>query len=203
MMVLLEGGLGGDALVVAEFPERKELEGLSISEIAAQQGGRSSTDVVIDLLEIGDPGMVVHSISPHDLENFMRQPYVSTSSDGGNPTFGESLPHPRYYGAFARKINEYVNRRKIIDLPFAIRAATSLPAEILGLSDRGQIRPGFVADLVVFDPTRFKDEATFEDPHQFASGLSFLFLAGELAVEQDRYTGLLAGRPLRQGIQKN
>ena len=195
---LLETGLGGGAIVVSEFPLRPDLEGRSISEIGQQQGDRSAVETVVGILEQGDPGVVVHSIDQGDLERFMRQPYVSTSSDGGNPVFGESLPHPRAYGAFARKIGKYAVQDGVVDLPFAIRAATSLPAEVLGLDDRGTIRTGFAADLIVFDPQQFTDVATFEKPHQYSVGLSYMLIAGQLVLENDRYTGVLAGRALRR-----
>ena len=130
----------------------------------------------------------------------MAKPYISTSSDGGNPVFGEGLPHPRSYGAFPHKLREYVLDKQVISMPFAIRAATSLPAEVLGLEDRGLIQEGYVADIVVFDPDTISDKATFREPHQFSVGIAYLIIDGKIVIDHDEYTGVLAGKPLKSTL---
>ena len=199
MYRMVEGGLGPEVMVIAKFDQRPEWEGMNIAEVSRVLG-LSPTEAAIELVVLGDPSIVVHSLNPDDVERFMSKPYVSTSSDGGNPVFGEDLPHPRSYGAFPRKLREYVLNKYVISMEFAIRAATSLPAEILGLQDRGLIREGYVADIVVFDPEKISDKATFSDPHQYSVGISYLIIDGEIVIDHDEYTGVLAGKPLRSTI---
>ena len=110
---------------------------------------------------------------------------------------GESVPHPRSYGTFARKIGRFAIEDKVISLEQAIRSASGLPADILRLPRRGYIKVGYHADLVVFDPKTFRDKATFDKPHQYSTGVQYLFINGRLAIDQGRSTAILAGRVLR------
>jgi N-acyl-D-aspartate/D-glutamate deacylase len=107
------------------------------------------------------------------------------------------MPHPRNFGAFPRKIRKYVLEDQVITMEDAIRAATSLPAKMLGLPDRGMIKKGFAADLVVFDPKTISDKSTFTDPHHYSEGIVFLFVNGEPVIENSQFNGALAGTPLR------
>lgn len=199
MKQMVEGGLGPQVMVISGFEGRPDWEGKSIAEVS-QLMELSPTEAAIELVLLGDPSIVVHSMSPADVEHFMSQPYTCTSSDGGNPVFGEGLPHPRSYGAFTHKLREYVLDRQVISMEFAIRAATSLPAEILGLKDRGLIRDGNVADIIVFDPERIRDKATFQKPHQYSVGIAYLIINGTITIDHDRHTGALAGKPLRSTL---
>ena len=110
--------------------------------------------------------------------------------------FGSGLPHPRSYAAFTHKIRLYLIEKKLIPMEQAIRAATGLPAGILGLKDRGLIKPGYAADLVVFDPAAIADRATYEKPHQYAAGIPYVLINGRLAVDGGKLTGILASKPL-------
>src|SRR5699024_2915167 len=107
---------------------------------------------------------------------------------------GEGKPHPRAYGAFPRKLRLYVRDRNVIDLPFAIRSMTSLPAQVFGLKDRGQIRPGAFADLVDFDPAKVNDPATYAEPHHLAEGMLYILVNGVLVKDAGQYTNELPGR---------
>jgi N-acyl-D-amino-acid deacylase len=107
------------------------------------------------------------------------------------------VPHPRSYGCFPRKIGRYALEDKIITLEHAIRASSGLPADILKLPQRGYLKAGYFADLVVFDPNTFRDKATFDKPHQYASGVRYLFVNGKLAIQDGKYTDALAGKVLR------
>lgn len=118
-----------------------------------------------------------------------------TSSDGGLPEFGVGVPHPRSYGAFPRKVRKYVFEDGVMTLEAAIRTMTSLPAEVMGMEDRGRIEEGMVADLVVFSD-HFRDNATFTEPHQLSAGVVHLFVAGEAAIRDAGFTGVRAGRVL-------
>lgn len=199
MHEVVEGGLGPDVMVISGFDARPEWEGKSVADIATLLGV-SPTEATIKLVLMGDPSMVVHSMSPDDVGYFMSKSYTSTSSDGGNPIFGEGLPHPRSYGSFPHKLRQYVLEEQAISMEFAIRAATSLPAEVLGLKDRGTVRTGNVADLVVFDPDKISDKATFSKPHQYSVGISYLIIDGKIVVDHDELTGIKAGQPLKSGF---
>jgi N-acyl-D-amino-acid deacylase len=132
-----------------------------------------------------------------DVLHFMQKDYVMTSSDGHVQVLGEGMPHPRNFGAFTRKIRKYVLEDEIISMEKAIRAGTSLPAEMLGLTDRGMIREGYAADLVIFDPEEIRDRATFTDPHHYSEGIHYLLVNGEPVIEHGKYNGRLEGKTLR------
>jgi N-acyl-D-amino-acid deacylase len=136
------------------------------------------------------------SLSEIDIEHIMQQEFTATCSDAGTSALGEGIPHPRYYGTFPRKLRRYVFERNIISLPFAIRSMTSLPAQIIGLKDRGLLREGYWADVTIFDPSKVGDRATYVNPHQFAEGIPYVIVNGELAVDNGKIAGKLAGKVL-------
>ena len=113
-----------------------------------------------------------------------------------------TVPHPRSYGGFPRKIGRYAIEDKIIPLEHALRSASGLPADILELPQRGYLKSGYFADIVVFDPKTFRDRATFERPHQYATGVVYLFVNGKMAIDGGRFDGTLAGRVLRHESKK-
>lgn len=141
-------------------------------------------------------------MSPENVEMVLRHPLVMLGSDGSAMVpvgrAAQARPHPRSYGAFARLLAYYVRERRAIDLAQAVRKMTSMPADQMGLADRGRIARGKKADLVVFDPARVKDEATFEQPHQYASGIPHVIVNGVFVVENGRHTGAKPGRALRR-----
>jgi len=186
---------GPESTVVTFFDKNRELEGKNLKQISEEMG-LDHVDAAIEILKTGDPEVVIFMMQEEDVAYFMKKPYVMTSSDGGNVTFGLGLPHPRNYGAFTRKIRKYVIDEGVVSMEQAIRAATSLPAEMLGLKDRGLLEKGYVADIVVFDPETIRDRATFTEPHQYSEGIEYLLVNGELAIEGGKYTGALAGKPL-------
>jgi N-acyl-D-amino-acid deacylase len=136
-------------------------------------------------------------MNPEDVRLIMKQPFVATGSDGASLVPSTSVPHPRSYGCFPRKIGRYAIEDHIISLEHALRSATGLPADILNLPERGYLKPGYFADVVVFDPKTFRDQATFEKPHQYATGVRYLFINGKLVINEGKYTGVLAGKVLR------
>jgi N-acyl-D-aspartate/D-glutamate deacylase len=119
------------------------------------------------------------------------------ASDGEVPVFGRGAPHPRSYGTFARVLAVYVREKALLTLEEAVRKMTSFPAARLGLVDRGLVRPGMRADLVLLDPATVRDRATFEQPHQYAEGVSLVVVNGEVVLDGDRMTGRRPGRVLR------
>jgi len=188
---------GPDNVVISRCREQEEFEGKTLREISSILD-KSPAETVIELIKTSNPGCVVFMMRDEDVEYFMQKPYVMTSSDGGNTQFGEGVPHPRNYGAFTKKIRTYAMDKGIISLEHAIRAATSLPADMLGLSDRGLIREGFAADILVFDPEKIRDNATYAQPHQYSSGIEFLIINGKTVIENGEYNGALAGIPIER-----
>ena len=134
------------------------------------------------------------NMTESDIELIMRQPFTMTCTDGDLVPFGQGKPHPRGNAAFARKIRLYVNERGTIDLPFAMRSMTSLPAAVFGLKDRGVLRPGAWADILVFDPAKVRDAATYLEPHQMSEGMEYVLVNGVIAKDANTFTGKLGGR---------
>lgn len=129
----------------------------------------------------------------------MQQPWTMTASDGELVPFGQGVPHPRAYGTFPRKLGHYARDRGVVGLAAAIRSMTSLPATVLGLPDRGILRAGAVADIVVFDLARVNDPATFQEPHQLAEGMVHVLVNGQFAIEGGNFSRELHGAVLRRG----
>jgi N-acyl-D-amino-acid deacylase len=137
-----------------------------------------------------DLGVISFNMSEADVDRFMRQPWVMTDSDG-------SPGHPRLYGTFPRKLRLYVYQKKLITLPFMVHVSTERPAQMLGLHDRGLLRQGYIADVIAFDPATIADKATYEHPEVLSTGMQYVFINGTLAVNDGKYTGVLAGKALR------
>ena len=141
--------------------------------------------------------MVYHYMSDDDVDTIYRYPNAAIASDGGVIERGVGLPHPRSYGTNARVFANYVRERNVMTLEDAVRRMTSLPARAFSFHDRGIVRPGFVADLVLFDPDKVQDKATFEDPHQYSEGFDYVIVNGEIAVADGELTDVRAGEFVR------
>jgi N-acyl-D-amino-acid deacylase len=191
MVVAIERRSGPGALLIARFPPDPSVEGRRLDEIARQRGAEP-VDVAIDLLSAGDPVALAFSIRRDDIVSFMRQPWTMTGSDG----FGLAESNPRSYGTFPRKIRVYALDEKVISLERAINSMTGQPAEVLGIRDRGVLRVGAIADVVVFDPAKFRDTATFERPHSLAEGMVHVLVNGQTAVANGHFTGARGGQVL-------
>jgi N-acyl-D-amino-acid deacylase len=172
-------------------------EGRSIAEVAEMMG-KDPVDVVCDLLLAEDLQLSYVSASGNGatLPKFVSHPLSMVGSDA--LLIGE-YPSPRTYGTFPIILAEYVREERLVSLPDAIRKMTSFPAQRLGLPDRGLLRDGFKADLVVFDPRGVKAPATRQNPKQFAIGLDHVIVNGQVVIDEGRHTGVLPGRALRRG----
>jgi dihydroorotase/N-acyl-D-amino-acid deacylase len=157
----------------------------------------NAADTALALIEKGSISGIWHAMAEEDVERILKHPATMIASDGEVPIFGKSSPHPRSYGTFVRVLGRYVRDRKALTLEEAVRKMTSLPAARVGLSDRGILRPGMKADLVVFDPATVADTATFSNPHQYAVGVSYVAVNGVLVVDDSKVTGARPGRVLR------
>lgn len=186
---------GPQTLVVAGYAPDRSLEGRTLDAIAAERG-LAPADLVVALLGAGDGALVSFNMSDEDILHIMRQRWTMTCSDGELTEPGAGRPHPRGYGAFARKLAVYVRERQVLELADAVRSMTSLPAAVFGLKDRGVIRRGARADLVAFDPAAIRDAATYAEPQRLAEGMRYVFVNGEPAIENGTPTGRTAGRML-------
>ena len=187
---------GADTFLISEYEPDTSLEGRRLSDLA-QAAGLAPEEYALTLLEKGDAGLVSFNMSEDDIALIMRQPWTMTCTDGTLQPMTEGKPHPRAYGAFPRKLERYVRERGVVSLPFAIRSMTALAAEVFGLKDRGVIRPGAFADLLVFDLAAVKETATYEHPHQLAEGFGTIVVNGRVVRDRGRFTNALPGRVLR------
>lgn len=184
---------GPDKLVISSYEPDRTLEGRSLAQVA-KMTGRTPEEAALDLLMRGDVGLISFNMSEDDIAYIMRQPFTMTCTDGDLVPFGVGKPHPRGNGAFARKIRVYVGEKHVVDLPFAIRSMTSLPAGVYGMKDRGVVRVGAWADLLVFDPDRVRDVATYQNPHQLSEGFDDAIVNGVIVRDNGTFTGKLPGR---------
>jgi len=173
------------------------LAGRNLEEIAKSRKvtpEQAATDIVI----AGGASIVSFNMSEADIETIMRQPWTMGSSDGGLTLPGPSVPHPRNNGAFPRRIARYVRERHVVTIEHAVRSMTSLPARVFGLTGRGEIREGAFADIVIFDPARIADRATYAKPHELAEGVDAVIVNGQIARKDAVFTGVRAGRVLKK-----
>ena len=187
---------GADRIQFRRFRPDPSIEGRLLSDLAEERG-MDPLDVATELLRQGGASIVSFNMSDDDVRTFMVQDWTMTSSDGDLPELGVGVPHPRSYGAFARKIAHYVFQEGVVSLEAAVRSMTALPAEVLGMGDRGTLEAGRVADVVVFS-SDFRDNATFTEPHQLSTGVVHLFVNGRAAIRDSEFTGTLAGQVLRK-----
>lgn len=187
--------------VVASYKADTSFNGLSIEAINQRLGKphkvKSEAATIIDMMLKGGASMVFHGMSEKDVSNIMKVPYNMIASDAGIRVFGSGNPHPRGYGTNARVLGKYVREKKIISLEEAIRRMTSLPAKKFNIVNRGLLREGNIADIVVFDEKTVDDLSTFEQPHQYSIGFSYVIVNGQLTVDQGKHTGTRAGKVIR------
>jgi len=186
---------------IAGFPADRSYDGKTIPEVAAMTGKpktlRGEIDTILEIVDKGGAQMVYYSMGDEDVERIMRYPNTAFGSDGGIREFGVGKPHPRSYGTNARVLARYVREKNVLTLEDAIRRMTSLPARTFSLKDRGVIKPEMAADLVLFDPARVEDKATFRDPHQYSEGFDIVIVNGRVAVENGKVTEVRAGKVVR------
>jgi N-acyl-D-amino-acid deacylase len=188
--------------VIASYRDDPSLNGLSIKQAAARLLGRDDVEAQLEtarqMLEKSNPSMVYHFMSEEDVKRIMRDPDVMVASDSGVLTPGQGAPHPRGYGNNARVLGHYVRDARTLGLEEAVRKMTSLPARHFGFARRGELREGFAADVVVFDPRTVADAATFEKPHQYAVGFADVVVNGVAVIRNGTMTGAKPGQVLRR-----
>ncbi len=195
MIANLEHRGGADRLLFTSA-QAPELHGHTLAQVAAlrkQAPVETALDLIVEMTNKnlrGALSLASFNMNEQDVENFMRQDFVMTGSDG-------SPGHPRMYGTFPRKLREYVFDKKLITLPFAVHASAALAAETLHLNQRGLLRAGYFADVIAFDPVTLADRATYEKPQVLATGMRYVMVNGRLAIDRGEFTNTFAGRALR------
>jgi N-acyl-D-amino-acid deacylase len=187
---------------VARFAPNAGYEGKTIPEVGALQGRPAGVDgqieTIFNLMDAGGASMIYKLMGDADIERIMKWPHTAIASDGGVATLGVGSPHPRSYGTNARVLGVYVRERKVLTLEDAVRRMTSLPAKIFRLQDRGLVKAGMVADLVVFDPAKVADKSTFARPHAYSEGFDVVLVNGKVAVDDGKVTDARGGTGVRR-----
>ncbi len=193
------GGWEGIVLGRATQPQNKRYEGMTASQIAKLRGDADPADTCLALMaeEKGTISGMFHTMSEADVRLVMQKPWVAIASDGSAINLDEDgLPHPRSFSTNARVLGHYVRDERVLSLEEAVRKMTTLPAQILGLRDRGQIREGFAADLAIFDPAGVRETNSFEKTKSYAAGVPYVIVNGTVVIDGGRHTGARPGRPL-------
>jgi N-acyl-D-amino-acid deacylase len=194
------GGWDGIVLARVNTEANKKYEGMRVSQIAKLRGDADPADTCISLMaeEGGNISGIFHTMSEADVQKVMKLSWVSIASDGSAIDLTASgVPHPRNYSTNPRVLGHYVRDEKTLTLEDAVRKMTSLPAQILGIPDRGQIHEGFAADITIFDPAKVKETNSFESPKSYPEGIPYVLVNGVLVIDKGEHTGATPGRVLR------
>ena len=179
-----------------------ELEGKTLHDWITQEGKEptieNGAEYVIKGQLNGGASCIYHAMDEKDVEKIMQHPLTMIASDGRLSSPGVGHPHPRAYGTFPRVLGRYVREKKLLSLEEAIYKMTLFPAQTYGIENRGQIKVGMKADIVIFDANKIQDKATFIDPHQYPEGIHYVLINGELAVDKGEYINSLNGEVLRK-----
>src|ERR1043165_8580094 len=188
----LRGRGGAESLLIVDARDRS-IVGKRLNQLAQEQN-KPAVEVALDIIKnVGGAGVASFNMNERDIRRFMKEKFVMTCSDG-------SSGHPRKYGTFPKKLHDYVVTTKLISLPFFIRNSSALTAEWFRIPERGLIREGYFADVIVFDPNTVMARSTYEEPELLATGMTFVIVNGKVAVDSGTYTGILAGRALRKVV---
>lgn len=196
---------GGNDLARVQFAKvkwQRGLEGKTLKYWSEQKGLEptieNGADLVIEAQLNGGASCVFHAMNEEDVERIMKHPQTMIGSDGRLTKPGIGHPHPRYYGTYPRVLGHYVREKKTLTLPEAIHKMTQLPAETIGIKDRGIIKEGMIADIVIFNPNTVIDKATFENPHQYPEGINYVLINGLFSVNNGKFLDARAGKVLRK-----
>lgn len=205
IMFNIEYDRGGADLAVVQFANvswKPELNGKTLKDWAIEKGLEpdfsNGAELVIEGQLNGGASCIFHAIGEEDVKRIIQHPLAMVASDGGLAQPGQGHPHPRSYGTFPRVLGYYVRDAQVLPLELALAKMTSLPADRLGLSDRGYIKEGMLADITIFDPETVDEGGTFEDPHHYPLGIPYVIVNGTITVEQGEMTDNRAGRVLRK-----
>ncbi len=185
---------GGPSSLLILSARDEELNGLTLAQVS-EEWEMTPLKAALEIMKNGSAGVASFNMQDADIQNYMKRPWVMTGSDG---TGG----HPRKYGSYPKKIQEYVLEKKVLDLEEMIRKSTLLPAETFGIIKRGKIQTGYFADLIIFNPEEFIPKSDFEHPTELSEGMNYVIVNGKIAIKNGKYTGVLAGKPIRKNQKK-
>ncbi|MBY0435147.1 MAG: amidohydrolase family protein, partial [Cyclobacteriaceae bacterium] len=187
--------------VVAYYKADTTLNGKNISEINLLKKRKPTAldeaETILEMVENGSAGMVYFSMNEEDLIRILQYPFNMFASDAGIARYGSGMPHPRAYGTNAKVLGQYVRLRSILLWEEAIRRMSSLPARKFNITDRGLLREGLAADIVVIDPATVGDQATFTKPHAYSNGFRYVIVNGQVTGENGKHTGVRNGKVLK------
>lgn len=199
-----ELGWGNVYVSYVKTDENKHIEGMNIVEVKECRGSEDEFTALSELLleEEGSAGMVIFYGDEEDVRLIMKHPLHMVGTDAGSCTvegpFSKGKPHPRHYGTYPRILGTYVRKEKVLRLEDAVRKMTSFPAQRFGILDRGLIRTGMWADIVIFNFNEISENSTYKNPHQFPSGINYVIVNGQVTIDNGKYSGILAGKTLRK-----
>jgi N-acyl-D-amino-acid deacylase len=206
IMFNLEFDRGGAQLDVVQFAFvswKPDLNGRTLKDWAIERGlpttFKNGAELVIEAQLNGGASCIFHAIHEDDVKRIMQHPMTMVASDGRLAYMGEGHPHPRAYGTFPRVLGYYVRELGVLELQSALRKMTSIPAERLGLTDRGYLKEGMKADITIFNPETVIDKSTFVDPHHYPEGIEYVIVNGQLTIQEGVLTEKRGGRVLRKG----
>jgi N-acyl-D-aspartate/D-glutamate deacylase len=206
IMYNIEFDRGGAQLDVVQFAFvnwKPDLNGRTLKDWAVERGleptFRNGAELVIEAQLNGGASCIFHAINEEDVKRIMQHPMAMVASDGRLAYIGEGHPHPRAYGTFPRVLGYYVREQKVLSLQLALRKMTSIPADRLGLTDRGYLKEGMKADITIFNPETVIDKSTFVDPHHYPEGIEYVIVNGKITVKESELTTERGGRVLRKG----
>jgi len=186
-----------DYAFVARYKADSTLNGKNVSEINKLLGRKADlateAELIMDMVDKGGAQMVFHKMSEDDVAKILRYPYTMIASDAGVIQFNRNMPHPRGYGSNARVLGRYVREKQVLRLEDAVRRMSSLPAQRFKIEDRGLIRTGFAADIVIFDENKIADMSTYEKPHAYSIGIDYVLVNGVVVLENGKHTGTKPG----------
>ena len=190
-------GRGADAIMIARYVPDESFEGKNITEISEIMG-TTPAEAVLRIYEKSEAMVVIFGMTEEDVETFAAHPLVAVASDGSSVSkegvLSVGKPHPRGYGTNPRFIQKFVNEKKLVSIQEAIRKMTSMPAQRLGLTNRGRLTPGYAADIVIMDLPNVEEKATFVDPHQYPEGITHVIVNGEIVIRDEKFTGKIPGK---------
>lgn len=205
IMFNIEFDRGGADLNVVQFAFvnwQPELNGKTLKDWAIERGleptFRNGAELVVEAQLNGGAICIFHAIGEEDVKRIMQHPMVMVASDDRLAEMGVGHPHPRAYGTFPRVLGHYVREEGVLDLPTALKKMTSMPADRLGLTDRGYLRQGYKADITIFDKNTITDKGTFEKPHQYPVGIQYVIINGGITIDQGELTSQRSGRVIRK-----
>ena len=188
-------------ILISEYRHNPSWEGMTFADVLSQQGqpltSTNAAKLAVEIQLSGGGRGIYHTMQSEDVERIMKYPLTSIASDGRSTKWQEGSPHPRNYGSYPRVISKYVNEKNVLTVTEAIHKMTALPASRMGLNDRGMIKVGYKADILVWDQEELKDNSTFENPHQYSDGIEYMLVNGQLVIRDYKATGIRPGAALK------